>query len=62
MISGLGKLTTDRQTGWGPRAERADVGGPLAVGGSERYTFLFNIQVYIIASSLIFLSQYVLGL
>ncbi|XP_018475587.2 putative ETHYLENE INSENSITIVE 3-like 4 protein [Raphanus sativus] len=33
MISNLGKLTTDRRMGWGPRAERAGVGGPLAVGG-----------------------------
>ncbi|WZY87227.1 hypothetical protein YC2023_033611 [Brassica napus] len=27
----------DCRTGWGPRAERAGVGGPLAVGGSRRY-------------------------
>ena len=33
MILGLEKLMTGRQMGWGPRAERAGVGGPLAVGG-----------------------------
>ena len=29
----LEKLTHARQTGWDPRAERADVGGLLAVDG-----------------------------
>ncbi|KAJ4911657.1 cytochrome p450 79a2 [Raphanus sativus] len=33
MISSLEKLTTDRRMGWDPRAERAGVGGPLAMGG-----------------------------
>ena len=32
MISRLGKINGPG-TGWGPQAERAGVGGPLAVGG-----------------------------
>ncbi|WZY92023.1 hypothetical protein YC2023_064352 [Brassica napus] len=40
-----------KSTGWGPRAERAGVGGPLAVGGSGRYKW-YQSQVSYLSSDL----------
>ena len=40
----LENLRTDRQMGWGPRAERAGVGRPLAVGGWDVIS-MFNFKI-----------------
>ena len=43
------------RTGWNPRAERTDMGGPLAVGGQEHYKFFHLICLYILHNKIFFI-------